>query len=226
MIVHASSHRVLWLVRHGESNWNRLGWIQGQLDEPRLTRRGRLQAERVATLLATKELSAVFSSDLQRARSTAEIIASRTGCAVRVDTRLRERSFGALEGAPTGSLPAEATGIGGGRVTDASAHPIGGESLAEVATRCAEFIRRLEAEQPEGDLAVVAHGGSIRLLSSIVSGTPLVGLRWGPIATASVHRLVLPIRPVRRSEPSAPSSAARRAIPTAGDSAAATLCAS
>ena len=48
MIVRAPRQQVLWLVRHGETNWNRMGWIQGHLDSPRLTGRGRAQAERRA----------------------------------------------------------------------------------------------------------------------------------------------------------------------------------
>ena len=82
MIVRAPRQQVLWLVRHGETDWNRMGWVQGHLDSPRLTRRGRAQARRVASLLVTKDVGAVYSSDLRRARSTADIIGRTLGLPV------------------------------------------------------------------------------------------------------------------------------------------------
>ncbi len=198
MIVRAPSQRVLWLVRHGETNWNRMGWVQGHLDDPKLTRRGRAQARRVADLLATKDVTAVYSSDLRRARWTAEIIADRVGCTVRTDDRLRERSFGMLEGSPSGTLESEATGIAGGRVVDTGARPDGGESLDDVADRCTSFCHDLVARQPAGDVVIVAHGGSIRLMKALLAGTEPAGMTWGAVANASVHRVVLASPPPTR----------------------------
>jgi probable phosphoglycerate mutase len=217
MIVRAPSHRVLWLVRHGETNWNHMGWVQGHLDDPRLTRRGRQQARRVASLLATKEVSAVYSSDLRRARSTAEIIADRLECTVRTDPRLRERSFGQLEGSPSGSLLSDATGITGGRVTDVGAHPVGGESLGQLAERCADFLAWLADGQPVGDLVIVAHGGSIRLLRAVLTGTDPAGMAWGPVANASVHRMVVSTAgPLTRLCPVAPGPPPAPLVPQGG----------
>lgn len=192
MIVRVPRERVLWLVRHGETNWNRMGWVQGHLDSPRLTRRGRAQARRVASLLVTKDVSVVYSSDLRRARCTAEIIAEQLARPLRTDPRLRERSFGQLEGSPLESLRSEVSGIDRGRVTDVAAHPEGGESLGQVAARCAEFVQWLEARPNDGDVVIVAHGGSIRMLKAVLSRTEVSGMHWGTVANASVHRLVLP----------------------------------
>ncbi len=191
-MLRSPSHRVLWLVRHGETNWNLLGWVQGHADDARLTRRGRLQARRVAALLETKDVEAVYSSDLRRARSTAEIIAGRLGLDVAVDGRLRERSFGALEGSWASLLPPETTGIDHGRVTDADSRAVGGESLTEVYLRCADFLLWLQAQDHRRDVVVVAHGGSIRMLRAVVTGADLSDLTWGTVANASVHRLLLP----------------------------------
>ena len=66
----------LWLVRHGESTWNALGLVQGWADPP-LSEVGEWQAEQVAQRLAGVELAAVYSSTLQRAFQTAQIIAAR-----------------------------------------------------------------------------------------------------------------------------------------------------
>ncbi len=96
-----------WLVRHAQSRWNALGKWQGQAD-PDLSARGRKQAEEAASRQASKAthqplktspFAAVASSDLARAKSTAEIIASATGCGpVVVDAGLREREIGEWEG--------------------------------------------------------------------------------------------------------------------------------
>jgi broad specificity phosphatase PhoE len=191
MIVRAPNQQVLWLIRHAETNWDRMGWVQGHLDSPRLTRRGRQQARRVASLLVTKDVGVVYSSDLRRARTTADIIAERLGRPVVADSRLRERNFGKLEGSPTGAPTAETTGICGGRVTDVDARPPGGESIDDLALRCRDFIDWLVELPRHGDVVVVAHGGSIRLLQAALAGTQPAGMTWGPVGIASVHRVVL-----------------------------------
>ena len=85
----------LLLVRHGETDWNRDGRWQGQSDTP-LNELGRRQARELAEQLDGVDV--VYSSDLARARETAEILAERAGVEVRLDPRLRERGFGAWEG--------------------------------------------------------------------------------------------------------------------------------
>jgi broad specificity phosphatase PhoE len=217
MIVRAPRQQVLWLVRHGETDWNRMGWVQGHLDSPRLTRRGRAQARRVASLLVTKDVGAVYSSDLRRARSTADIIGRTLGLPVQTDARLRERSFGRLEGAPTGSLRPEVTGIVGGRIADIVAHPVEGESLTDVADRCADFVSWLGSRSGRGDIVIVAHGGTVRLLRAALAGTPLTGLSWGTVANASVHRITYPTLPTGPLPPLAvPVGAPQTRHPTPG----------
>lgn len=85
-------------IRHGATDWNRLKKSQGQSDIP-LNEEGRKQAELLACRLAQEHWEFIFSSDLSRARETAEIIAAYTGIKVcRFDRRLRERGLGRLEG--------------------------------------------------------------------------------------------------------------------------------
>ena len=213
MIVRTPRQRVLWLVRHGETNWNRMGWVQGHLDSPRLTRRGRAQARRVASLLATKDVGAVYSSDLRRATATADIIARVVDRPVQTDARLRERCFGLLEGSPTGSLRPEVTGIVGGRVADLDARPLAGESIGELAGRCADFVSWLGTRSDDGDIVVVAHGGSIRLLRAALTGARVSGMSWGTVANASVHRLTVPVVGTVPSTPLAAASASIHATP-------------
>ena len=88
----------LFLVRHGETDWNAAGRWQGQTDIP-LNPRGREQAREVAGRLRGEGLGAIASSDLLRARTTAEIVAAELGLVVNhLDPGLRERRFGCFEG--------------------------------------------------------------------------------------------------------------------------------
>ena len=113
-----NEQRVMWLVRHGETTWNSMGWVQGQIDGARLTRRGRYQARHAADLLAVGTGRRHLSSDLYRARRTATTISKRLGYETRTDWRLRERCFGLAEGVPSAGVPSSLTGIENGQVVD------------------------------------------------------------------------------------------------------------
>jgi probable phosphoglycerate mutase len=89
--------RTLVLVRHGETDWNLSGRAQGHADIP-LNETGRAQAKAVAQVMASFEPSRLWSSDLARARQTADAIAEATGLAVECDERLREYDVGARAG--------------------------------------------------------------------------------------------------------------------------------
>jgi broad specificity phosphatase PhoE len=191
MIVRHRGQQVMWLVRHAETNWNSLGWAQGQAKGGRLTPRGRRQALRLASLLETKDIATVFSSDLPRALDTATIIAGQLGREVVVDPRLRERSLGELEGSCAASLVPEVTGICSGRVVDHHARPPGGESLDDLYRRSADFVWSALAPPDDSDIVVVAHGGSIRMIRAAIAGTRITGMSWGTVANASICRMIL-----------------------------------
>jgi broad specificity phosphatase PhoE len=87
----------LLLVRHGETDWNAERRWQGHADVP-LNERGRDQAERLAEELENARVDAVYSSDLSRARETAEIVGARLGVPVVLDPALREIDVGSREG--------------------------------------------------------------------------------------------------------------------------------
>jgi broad specificity phosphatase PhoE len=88
----------LLLVRHGETDWNAEGRLQGHTDMP-LNDLGRRQARALADELAGDGIEAVYSSDLARASETAEIVAERLGLPVGLDPDLREKDWGTWEGA-------------------------------------------------------------------------------------------------------------------------------
>jgi 2,3-bisphosphoglycerate-dependent phosphoglycerate mutase len=178
----------LWLVRHGQSTWNVLGLAQGQSDQARLTRLGARQARYVTDQLRTRRIGAVYASDLHRAVATAAPLAAALGLGIRLDPRLRERSLGLLEGTAAAAVPPALSGVAGDRVVDPDAWPPDGESLRDMYWRVAAFADDLPAR---GEVAVVAHGGTIRMLTAYLRGVPVERMSWEPIGNGCVVRLAL-----------------------------------
>jgi 2,3-bisphosphoglycerate-dependent phosphoglycerate mutase len=172
----ADAHRVVWLVRHGDSTWNAAGLAQGHCDQARLTRRGARQARDVAGRLGDRPIGALYASDLHRALATAAPLASVLGLATARDARLRERCLGDLEGSATAAVTPEVSGISANRVVDPDARPPGGESLRDFYHRVAGFAADLmEQRLPRGpgEVVVVAHGGTVRMLNACLRGVPV-----------------------------------------------------
>lgn len=191
------------LARHGESSWNVAGRIQGQSDDPVLTPRGHDQARLLARQVAGRRVRRILSSDLRRATQTAELISRATGVPVVTDRRLRERAMGVLEGAPRHLATPALCGLSAGRVHAASARPPGGESLRDLHARAAAFLAdRVAGDMADGvadgDTVIVAHGGTIRMLAAILTGTSLEAMAWEPVTNASI-RDVAPEHPWNRS---------------------------
>jgi 2,3-bisphosphoglycerate-dependent phosphoglycerate mutase len=180
---------VAWLVRHGESTWNALGLAQGQSDQPRLTRRGARQARYVANQLRGRPIGAVCASDLRRAAATAAPLATALGLAVSHDPRLRERGLGVLEGTRSVAVPAALSGVAGNRVIDPDARPPEGESLRDLYWRVADFAGDVLAPGGPREVAIVAHGGTLRVLTAYLRGIPVERMAWEPIANGCVVRL-------------------------------------
>jgi probable phosphoglycerate mutase len=187
-----STGQVLWLVRHGESTWNARGLAQGHDDQARLTSRGLRQARAIAVQLRDRPIRALYASDLSRALQTAAPLAGALGLTVVRDARLRERGLGVLEGTATASISPAVSGISDGRVVNPDACPDGGESLRDFYRRVARFAGDLaaagRAEDRAGDVAIVAHGGTLRMLTACRQGVPVEEMTWDPLANATVLR--------------------------------------
>ena len=156
----------LLLVRHGETDWNRDGRWQGHSDT-HLNAVGREQAARLADDL--DGIDVVYSSDLARARETAEIVAERLELPVQLDERLRERSFGAWEGKTGPEIesefaPAHARWLAGGPGADDA------EPFADFARRVQTFLDDVLERHPGETVLIVAHGGSIRVIHAFAKG--------------------------------------------------------
>lgn len=152
------------LVRHGESVANAEGWLSGHLDVD-LTARGIEQARALSALLTDVAPDRVFSSDLVRARRTAELALAGRGLPLIVTPALRERTIGEWEGMSKAELRAS------GRMDvllSWEGRPPGGESQADLARRVLPW---LAANDRPGTHLVFAHGGLIRVLVGLVGGT-------------------------------------------------------
>jgi 2,3-bisphosphoglycerate-dependent phosphoglycerate mutase len=187
----STAEPALWLVRHGESTWNVAGLAQGHNDVAELTDRGLRQASDAAWQFRDRPIRAIYASDLRRALQTAAAFAAALGLTVYADARLRERSLGALEGIPSAAIGAAVTGLDGGRVADPDARPAGGESVRDLYARASEFIDELAgtADDGAGDVLVVAHGGTVRVLEAYLRGIPADRMDWGPVENATVARI-------------------------------------
>jgi broad specificity phosphatase PhoE len=153
----------LFLVRHGETDWNAAGRWQGQTDIP-LNARGREQAREVALRLRKEGVRSIASSDLLRARATAELIAAELGLTVNhLDAGLRERRFGCFEGLTREEVAARFPEAWAGYLADPGPAPPGGESRDELVGRLLPAVVSAAARLP-GPLLVVMHGGAMRAL--------------------------------------------------------------
>jgi broad specificity phosphatase PhoE len=171
----------VYLIRHGETWWNREGRCQGVTDIP-LTDKGYRQARAIAAALADKPLSAILSSPLQRGKETAAIIAERHGLAVEVREELREWNQGELEGLTGAEL------LGNHRAffqrwfqDSAGTAPPGGEPLQTLQMRAWPVIDSLRERGLNGPVAVVSHTMTLGTIICAALGLEL----------ANIHRLKL-----------------------------------
>lgn len=178
------------LARHGETDWNAERRYQGIQDIP-LNARGMAQAAALAERLAKERVDAIYASDLQRARGTAQAIAAPRGLPVRADPRLREIAFGAWEGLTYDEIQAQYPADLARWLADPEGcPPPGGESLAQLGERVESLMRDIAAEHRHQTVLVVAHGGSLQTLLCLALGLELTG-RWrfrlDPASVSEVH---------------------------------------
>jgi probable phosphoglycerate mutase len=178
--------RHLLLVRHGQSTWNERRLLQGQTPHPPLTALGHRQAAAAARELAALRPGALISSDLLRARQTAEHCARATGLPVGTTPRLREQGYGVLEGRPSRELWDVVDW------TDPHWSADGGESLAQLHARIGGLLAELAAGPPAEVVALVTHGDAIRAAQAVADGRGPGALPAVTPPNGSVTRLELP----------------------------------
>jgi 2,3-bisphosphoglycerate-dependent phosphoglycerate mutase len=163
------------LARHGESDWNRSKRWQGFADRP-LTDLGRRQAADLAERLEETELDAIYASDLQRARETAEIVARSKGLTVRSTPDLREVDVGSWSGLTRAEAEERfpqgyARWLNGGEGWD------DGETYHQMSERVVGAIHRIADAHDGSRVLVIAHGGSIRAVHAAALGVDVHSYR-------------------------------------------------
>jgi alpha-ribazole phosphatase/probable phosphoglycerate mutase len=182
----------LYLVRHGITDWNQAMRMQGHSDIP-LNDEGRGQAKRIAARLASLDLpiEAIWSSDLSRARQTAETIAAPFDLPVKVTPLLREIMLGDWEGLNQEEIEARGDGelLRQYRGSPAGARPPGGETLAQTWERMMQARSEIGEAHPEGNIVVVGHGGSLRALLCAALDAPVASMIRFSLENASLSVL-------------------------------------
>jgi 2,3-bisphosphoglycerate-dependent phosphoglycerate mutase len=144
---------ILAFVRHGETNWNRERRAQGQRDIP-LNEEGRRQAQVLAERFGMEPWDAVYTSDLSRARETAEAIGRRLSIPVHSDDRLREIGFGRLEGTTID----ERVERWGEQWKELD---FGEEPISDIRARSSSFMQHVLDNHKGQRIAAVSHGAFI-----------------------------------------------------------------
>ncbi len=176
------------LVRHGETPWNAERRLQGHIDIP-LNENGIAQAVAVGRSLAKERFAAIYCSDLQRARQTAETISSHHALPTQEDPRLRERHYGIFQGLTYDEVatrhPKEYRHFKARETT--FSFPGGGESLADFATRVTDALVEFADRHAGEQVLVVAHGGVLDIARRFVTGKALHVQRDFPIPNAALN---------------------------------------
>ena len=164
----------VYLLRHGETEWNVQHRVQGALDSP-LTENGIQQAKNAAKRLAKVEFDAAFASPSPRAYRTAQIIAGpHKGLVIQKENSLREFSFGVYEGHSLDNMHVECPKLWGQFETTPSlvTSPEGDCMVARVAER-RRFVEKLTAQYMHKQVLCVSHGFGVCYFLSAALGIPL-----------------------------------------------------
>lgn len=161
------------LVRHGQTDWNLEGRYSGQSDVP-LNQSGRGQAQNLAVQLQDVHFSAIYSSDLNRAKETAEIISATRQQPVILEPRFREINQGVWEGKHVDFIKAHFNDLWQKRKVDpADVRPPGGETINELAKRVFGAMDSIALLYSDDSVLIVSHGLTLAVIICKVRGIPI-----------------------------------------------------
>ena len=180
----------LLVIRHGETDWNRQHRFQGQIDVP-LNEIGQTQAGRLGRRLVDEPVDVLISSDLQRARSTADAVAQVRGLQPLIEPLWREQGFGVLEGLDLATIRSRHADLWASWTRhDADyALPGGGESNTAFHARVTSALQAVLAAHAGRRVIVVTHGGVLDMLWRTAHALPLHGARVCDIPNTGINRL-------------------------------------
>ncbi|RYF44086.1 MAG: histidine phosphatase family protein [Comamonadaceae bacterium] len=177
------------LIRHGETEWNRELRFQGHVDVG-LNATGLEQARRLALRLSGEPAHRVYSSDLMRARQTADPVGQTLGLAALTDPALREQNFGEVDGMRVDDIKAQHPQAWEGwlRFEEDYCMPLG-ETTRQFHGRVMDAVHRLVASHPNETLVIVTHGGVLDMIYRTARSLGLNGPRQSEIPNAGLNRV-------------------------------------
>lgn len=184
----------IWVVRHGETLWNTVrrvqGWEDIELNENGISQARALGLHLAQNLQATHPVDAIYTSDLKRAHQTASIVAEAIGLTPAIETGVRERNFGVLQGLIFSTMAQhqpEAAKVWQSR--DPEAELTGGETLGTFHRRVVQAIDAIAARHVGQRVIVVSHGGAMDIIWRHASQVDLQAPREAPLHNASLNRI-------------------------------------
>ena len=179
----------LCLIRHGETDWNTERRFQGHTDIP-LNARGELQARQMAQALKDTAITfdVLYTSDLKRAADTANAVAQLFSVKAQVESTLRERHFGALQGLLISEAPLIRPDIWQAHSTRNLDHELeGGESIQQFALRVQNALEMIQERHSGKTILLVSHGGTLEMMYRIASNQALSTERVVSVPNASLN---------------------------------------
>ena len=181
------------LIRHGETDWNRVRRMQGHIDIA-LNNHGRQQARALALALAVEKPDVIYASDLQRARDTAQAVADVHAMEVVIDHALRERCYGAFEGLMYDEISHHfPAAFEQWRARDPHARFPAGERDAETAhefyARSVNAVTTLALRHNGEKILILTHGGVLDCLYRAAHGMSISAERAVEMKNAAINRL-------------------------------------
>lgn len=177
------------LLRHGETEWNTQRRWQGHEDIP-LNRHGELQAHAAAEALQDQRLDIIYTSDLNRAKTTARLIADACLTPLVVEPELRERHFGAIQGLTRREAEERYPSLYSriqAREPDVDPPGRNSESLGRFARRIGAVFRSIAVRHPGKRVLIVSHGGCMDIMYRVVTGMSLEAPRNFALGNATIN---------------------------------------
>ena len=179
----------VFLIRHGETAWNAAGRAQGISDRP-LNAVGRAQAAAAADALTHAPMDTMYTSDLSRARETADVIAAPHGVDVHAHPDLREMHHGELDGLTFQEMQRDYGDVLQAWLSDPTDVVIpGGESLRQVQERAWAAFQEILGKHAHGCIAIVSHTMTLRTIVARALSIPLSHCLRFHIDTGSITTL-------------------------------------
>jgi probable phosphoglycerate mutase len=187
----SATERVLYIVRHGATDWNQSGRIQGHIDIP-LNDAGRAQARLASRRLALLGATALYSSDLLRAYETAQIIGQGIGLGVVQKPGLREINFGVWQGLSSAQIRERDPEVyAARRANQYDVAPAGAETWRQFYDRAVQAIQEILATTAAQRLIVVTHSGVCTVVGLRALGFDCTGKRTFESHNCGIHTIAV-----------------------------------